>query len=256
MTTRRQPRKGASTISGIRVGVIARRTGISVRTLHYYEELGLLVPSGRSVAGYRLYSAADLLRLQQIRSLQQLGFSLAEVQSCLEDPAFLPREVVALHLQRVGDRIAGLQQLQARLVQLETWLQRDNDVSAEEFLRLLEEMKAMEKHATPELLAAFKARREQMGEDRLREAGTEWMAVVKELRAAMDEGTDPAAQEVQQLVQRFVALGTELVGDHPAIQTWGMTMLEQEPEQLRQQRGLDKALTEYIGRAKASLPEK
>lgn len=59
-----------------RVGELAKRTGVSVRTLHWYEEIGLLSPSQRSEAGHRLYAAEDLGRLQQIQSLRQLGFSL------------------------------------------------------------------------------------------------------------------------------------------------------------------------------------
>ncbi len=51
----------------IRVGALAKRISLSVRTLHYYDEIGLLSPPGRTEAGHRLYSAGDLTRLQQIR---------------------------------------------------------------------------------------------------------------------------------------------------------------------------------------------
>src|SRR5437588_7172410 len=93
------------------VGELARQTGLSVRTLHYYEEVGVLAPSGRTEAGYRLYSEADVARLQQIRSLRQLGFSLEEVRDCLGRPDFAPQRVLQLHLARLREQV----ELQQRL---------------------------------------------------------------------------------------------------------------------------------------------
>jgi DNA-binding transcriptional MerR regulator len=58
--------------TAMKVGELAKQTGISVRTLHYYDEIGLLSPSGRTESDYRLYAEADIVRLQQIMSLRQL----------------------------------------------------------------------------------------------------------------------------------------------------------------------------------------
>jgi DNA-binding transcriptional MerR regulator len=60
----------------LKVGDLAKQTAVSVRTLHYYDEIGLLSPSGRTESGYRLYATQDIVRLQQIVSLRQIGFSL------------------------------------------------------------------------------------------------------------------------------------------------------------------------------------
>jgi DNA-binding transcriptional MerR regulator len=69
------------------VGVIAELTGISIRTLHHYDEIGLLEPSGRSAAGYRLYSPDDLRRLQQILFYRELDFDLGSIAEILAEPA-------------------------------------------------------------------------------------------------------------------------------------------------------------------------
>ena len=66
----------------------ARLAGVSVRTLHHYDEIGLLVPKRRSAAGYRLYDREDLLRLQQILIGRELGLSLLEIARSLDDPGF------------------------------------------------------------------------------------------------------------------------------------------------------------------------
>ena len=68
------------------VGEVARLSRVSVRTLHHYDEIGLLVPSGRSPGGYRLYSARDLRRLQQILLYRELEFGLDEIAGMLADP--------------------------------------------------------------------------------------------------------------------------------------------------------------------------
>lgn len=67
---------------------VALMTGVSVRTLHYYDEIGLLTPSDRSGAGYRLYSENDILRLQQILIGRSIGLSLETIRRSLDDPAF------------------------------------------------------------------------------------------------------------------------------------------------------------------------
>ncbi len=80
------------------VGEIARLAGITVRTLHHYDEIGLLNPSGRSDAGYRLYDADDIARLQQILFYRELEVPLDELRRILADPAF--RRGEALRHQR------------------------------------------------------------------------------------------------------------------------------------------------------------
>ncbi len=71
---------------GHTVGQVATLAGVTVRTLHHYDEIGLLSPSGRSAAGYRTYSAADLERLQQVLCYRGLGFPLREIERMLDEP--------------------------------------------------------------------------------------------------------------------------------------------------------------------------
>ncbi|MEH6373052.1 MerR family transcriptional regulator [Streptomyces sp. KLMMK] len=69
------------------VGQVSGFTGVTIRTLHHYDKAGLLCPGERSPAGYRLYSDADLARLQQILFYRELGFSLEEIGAIMADPA-------------------------------------------------------------------------------------------------------------------------------------------------------------------------
>src|SRR5207253_3491412 len=88
----------AMRFEGLKVGELARRTGLTIRTLHHYDEIGLLKPSLHTESGHRLYTADDVARLQQIVSLRQLGFALEEVKGCLDRSDFSPLEVIRLHV--------------------------------------------------------------------------------------------------------------------------------------------------------------
>ncbi|PLO65090.1 MerR family transcriptional regulator, partial [Klebsiella michiganensis] len=72
----------------IQVGELAKRAGITVRTLHHYEQTGLLTPSARSAAGYRLYNLAAVQRLHMIKALAQAGLELATIKDYLDQDAF------------------------------------------------------------------------------------------------------------------------------------------------------------------------
>ena len=80
--------------AGWKVGELARRTGLSVRTLHYYDEIGLLSPSQRTDGNHRLYDAVDVVRLQKIKSLRALGFSLREIRESLDRPDYPLRRAI------------------------------------------------------------------------------------------------------------------------------------------------------------------
>jgi DNA-binding transcriptional MerR regulator len=83
---------------------VARITGVSVRTLHHYDAIGLLVPGARTAAGYRLYTDADLLRLQQILIGRELGLPLEEIRRSLDDPRFDHRAALLDQRQRLRER--------------------------------------------------------------------------------------------------------------------------------------------------------
>lgn len=99
------------------VGELAGMTGVSVRTLHHYDAIGLLSPSGRSAAGYRRYSTADAARLHSILSYRALGFDLATIATMLDDPGADPLD----HLRRQHELLLAER---ARLGRLARTIQR------------------------------------------------------------------------------------------------------------------------------------
>jgi DNA-binding transcriptional MerR regulator len=93
------------------VGQVSAFAGVTVRTLHHYDRAGLLSPSGRSGAGYRLYGDADLARLQQILFYRELGFSLDQIAEILKDPQANALEQLRARLRQLSEEIGRLQRL-------------------------------------------------------------------------------------------------------------------------------------------------
>jgi len=104
----------------LRIGEAARLLGVSTKTLRHYERLGLIDEAARSEAGYRLYGAADLLRLSRVRKLQQLGIALGDIGALLADgadPAPLQQRLTSL-LAETDQTIARLQERSTRIREL------------------------------------------------------------------------------------------------------------------------------------------
>ena len=95
------------------VGAVAGLTGVSVRTLHHYDEAGLLQPSGRNAAGYRLYSPQDLQRLQRVLFYRELGFGLDTIAVIVDDPGSTDGDHLRRQRQLLAARIARCQAMVA-----------------------------------------------------------------------------------------------------------------------------------------------
>lgn len=93
------------------VGEVAKLAHVSVRTLHHYDSIGLLVPSERSESGYRLYGEADLEKLQQVLFFRELGFGLDQITQIMRDPTFDRREALEMQRRMLADKTAQLQHM-------------------------------------------------------------------------------------------------------------------------------------------------
>jgi DNA-binding transcriptional MerR regulator len=93
------------------VSDVAGATGITVRTLHHYDEIGVLRPSERSPSGYRIYDEADLERLQEVLFFRELGFGLGEIRTSLGDPSLDRRQVLLRQRSLMADQVKRFRQM-------------------------------------------------------------------------------------------------------------------------------------------------
>jgi DNA-binding transcriptional MerR regulator len=181
---------------------MARLAGVSVRTLHHYEAIRLLVPSGRTNAGHRLYTESDVGRLARIQGLTALGFSLHEVRSCLDNETWSPLRVVEAHLVRARETVEEQRALCERLERLCEDLRRDGD-DVERFIQTLEVVNMIERYYTEEQLDALARRREELGDKAIKQVEAEWQQLFLEVKAELERGTPVDAPAAQALARRW-----------------------------------------------------
>lgn len=228
-----------------RIGEVAKRAGVTVRTLHYYEEIGLLTPSERTSTGHRRYGRAAIERLQQIKSLQQMGLSLAEIEALLKGQRTSPTEIVEEHLLKIQKERAALEQIENKLQLLLLHLKDNNledDETVEVLFSAMEAMNRYEDALTPKQWAAIKEKHSSAQEA----AETEWNQSLLELRQEMEAGTPPNSARVQACINRWShAMKAFLPESETSMVAFMMHMFQQD-EQTLNEHGMDPELLAYI----------
>jgi DNA-binding transcriptional MerR regulator len=237
-----------------KIGELARVAGVTVRALHHYDSVGLLVPSERTQSGHRLYSAADVERLYRLLALREVGLPLEEIGPLLDSEDGIG-DTVRRHLGRVEQQLGALEQLRLRLTRLLAAID-GGGVSTDQLLDAMEAMKMFEKYYTPEQLQQLEQRRNELGEDQIKAVEQEWREIYAKLADLRGRGVDPAAPEAQAVSDRAGELIQMFTGGDRGITESLRRMYQQEdPQKLTRGMG-DPADMEYmaaIRKAKAGL---
>ncbi len=243
----------------MKVGELARRTGLSVRALHHYDETGLVRPAGRTPAGHRLYGHAEVARLQQVLSLRALGLSLDEIRELLARQEVAPARVIELHRARIRERIDGLRRLGRRLDALAERYERGEQVPLDDFLQTIEVTRMTEeyeKYYTPEQLEQLARRRELVGEEAIQDVQSRWAELTARVNEAMEQGLEPTSEAVAVLAREWRELTRETIegftGGDEALRSSLGRMWSERPD-MGTQWGMGPDVQAYIGRAMAAL---
>lgn len=124
-----------------KVGELAKLTGLTIRTLRYYDQIGLFSPSYHSPSGHRLYTESDIARLQQILSLKELGLSLDEIKAVLADDRISLFEIISLQIGRIKQILLAQQKLLQELEHVSNLMQRKESLTIDDFTKLLAMMR-------------------------------------------------------------------------------------------------------------------
>lgn len=227
-----------------KVGELARVTGLTVRTLHHWDELGLLVPSERTGAGYRVYDAEDVRRLYQVVALRGVGLSLEEIGVALDEESEL-RPLVERQLEAVDAGIELQRRLRERLLRV---LEAPTPA---ELIETIEVVTMIEKHYTQEQLETLTDRAKEFGPERMERAQREWAELYADVERERAAGTDPRDPRIRELAARAEALIKQFTGGDPGVRASLERMYAEEgPE--RASRGLvDREVFDYLKRARS-----
>lgn len=223
-----------------RVGDLARMTGLTVRTLHHYEEIGLLAPPERTGSGHRVYDEASVERLYRIYVLRNLGIPLTAIRRVIGDDASVA-SVLEQHLARVEEQVEELTRLRNHLRRI----CRRPGARAEpaELLRTIEAMSRLERYVDTRRLSTPTGPADNNVET--------WRVLAGELRASMDAGANPSSRRVREVAVTARALIHQFAGgDVAVLDALAHLRTAAPPEDLE---GWNPALMGYLDRALRAL---
>ena len=226
----------------IQVGELAKRAGITVRTLHHYEQTGVLLPSARSAAGYRLYNLADVQRLHMIQALAKAGLELAEIRDYLEQESLSLTELLDAQITLLDKQLRSIHTLRDRLVELRTGLLDDAAPDLESWLQTLELMNMYDRWFSKEELQQlpFAVEKEALADI--------WAGLVTEVKHLLEQNVSVTDARATDLASRWMERLEQDTAGKPEFLTRLNEMHSVEP-QMQEQTGITPEITDYITRA-------
>jgi len=211
--------------NGYLIGEFAELTRVTVRALHYYDQIGLVKPSFERPNGYRVYADADLFRLQQIVTLKFMGFSLGEIRRLLDSRGYEAVRSLRVQAEAVKDEIARLREASRAIEQVLVRLEKDGRIHKEKLIRIMEVIQMgedvkkgwHEKFFSEADLKKFAAVAKNYSPEAMTAYQNRWAALIDEVKKNV--GLDPASEKAQDLGRRWTALLDEAYGGHPELKT-------------------------------------
>lgn len=183
----------------LKVGELAARAGLTVRALHHYDSIGLLTPSARSDAGYRLYGRDDVARLHQIQTLRTFGMALADIGAYLDSPGVSPLSIVARQIAALDRQIDDAARMRELLLLVHGQLSKGETPELATWLTTLEQMTMYDKYFSKEELQQLPLYQNSAAE-------AQWKELVGQVSALMTAGVPPNDEAARRLGLRWITL--------------------------------------------------
>jgi MerR family transcriptional regulator, thiopeptide resistance regulator len=244
-----------------KIGTVAQASGLSVRTLHHWDSIGLLSPAGRTPSGHRVYTDADVGRLYQIMALRQLGLGLDTISAALDGGADVAL-VVSDHLAAVDRSLTSLTELRTQLLRIESELAEDGLVDVATLLGAIaaiddtrpERERVLREHLTDEQLQHLATAAQDVGPAAPYLLEIEWPSLyarADELRLGGVAPDDPAMQEIARKMNELsVRFGGKADGSSTGVTSaWrdDLVAMSGDPQAVEKGWG---DLAEYVERAR------
>ncbi|MET9491881.1 MerR family transcriptional regulator [Nocardia sp. NPDC006630] len=209
-----------SPAGALTVGRAAALVGISVRTLHHWDVIGLVQPSDRTWSGYRLYSADDIARIHRVLVYRELGFPLADIARLLDDPALDARTHLRRQRSQLVDRIARLQQMVGAVDHMLEASGAGMQLTPEQQVEIFGDDwhpawidEAQQRWGESAQWAQYSERAAAMSPDDWRAVTTETDSLQADFAAALRNGVLPGSEAANALAERHRALFTRYYYD-------------------------------------------
>jgi DNA-binding transcriptional MerR regulator len=225
----------------LKVGELAARVGMTVRALHHYDSIGLLVPSARSDAGYRLYDRNDVARLHQIQALRKFGMALADIGAYLASPEASPISIVVRQIALLDRQIGEAARMRDTLLALHAQLANGEAPELATWLTTLEQMTMYEKYFSKEEL-------QQLPIYQNKDAEADWQQLVAQANGLMAASVPVHDEAAKALARRWMDLLERDTAGNPAFMAQLNAMHENEPS-VQRDTGISMQLKGYIMRA-------
>lgn len=188
-----------------KIGEVAELAGLTIRTLRYYDQIDLFSASQYTDSGHRLYTKADLARLQPILSLKQLGVSLDEIHLLLDNPEETSAEdILQAQIIRVKKDIEVQQNLLTELENVLLVARGNRMLTVSELTKVLEALKMnQEKHFTKQQLDKLKSQYEHADKQTLESAEQEFKDLIIKIRMEKEKGTSANDARVKEYAQKW-----------------------------------------------------
>lgn len=191
------------------VGEIAEKTGLTIRTLHHYEEIGLLLPTARTDAGYRLYNMQCIERLTQIQLLRQDGVKLKNIGEILDGQSGGIANLLQERIALLTEQMQQMATLRFRLEQLQKQMRIGDSPVLADWFSLLEMMSMYDKYFTPQELEQLPLYTGQKLKDK------EWQQRVEVVRSLMENGVSPQSSKAQAVAFEWMTALERDTGGNP-----------------------------------------
>jgi len=199
-------------------------TGVTVRTLHHYDRLGLLKPSRYTRAGYRLYCERDFARLEQIVTLKFIGFSLKEIKNILNHSSFDLGTALRQQREAIEEKRSRLELAIQAIQRAEYLIAISEESGWEAFAKIIEvinmqhDMNWSKKYYSREAQQEIEKRAATIPAEVVQQAQRDWATLIKEVDAAVKADEDPGSEKSRALAVRWSELLKGFTGGNSEIE--------------------------------------
>lgn len=229
----------------MKIGELAQATKISVRTLHHYDEIGLLSPSSRTDSSHRVYSESDIQRLHKITSLKEIGLSLDEIKQFIGLSQDEILKIINRHIDKTDAEYELLDRKKWCLSAVSDVVHIKQYQGSDILINIIRELTIQSQYFTKQERQIIQDRNHLLGSTKISEMHEKLTLLTSKAQKLMDQNVDPLDARVVTLANEWVDLGKQGTNDDPIITEKIKLMLKENPD-IANYRGISSSLLIYL----------